>query len=75
MTFFVHDFAVTAAVIFWTVIAGVGFPDIAIPELQGPDKFAPTFACCDAACTKFWPDNCECQAEPFGTRNEVPYVK
>lgn len=64
----VHDFAVTAAVILWAVISNVGFSDIEVPGLQVPDKFEPTYACCDSSCTTFWPDECETQAEPWGTR-------
>jgi hypothetical protein len=64
----VHDFSVTVAVVLWAVIANVGFPDIEVPGLQVPSSFEPTYACCTADCTTFWPDQCEDQSEPWGTR-------
>lgn len=64
----VHDFAVTVAVIIWAIVANVGFPDIEVPGLKVPENFEPTFACCDASCQLFWPDDCEGQAAAVGTR-------
>mmetsp|Transcript_86963 Transcript_86963/g.251180 ORF Transcript_86963/g.251180 Transcript_86963/m.251180 type:complete len:609 (+) Transcript_86963:177-2003(+) len=64
----VHDFAVTLSVVIWAIIGRVGFPDIEIPGLNVPDKFEPTYACCDSSCSTFWPDQCEDQSEPWGTR-------
>ena len=64
----VHDFAVTVSVILWSVIKQVGFSDIEMAELKVPDEFEPTFTCCTSDCTTFWPDECEEQAEPVGTR-------
>lgn len=64
----VHDFAVTSAVIIWAIIGRVGFADIEIPGLNVPSSFEPTYACCDASCTTFWPDQCEDQAAAFGPR-------
>lgn len=64
----IHDFAVTFSVIIWAIVCRVGFPDIEIPGLSVPSKFEPTYTCCDATCTTFWPDDCEGQTEPTGTR-------
>ena len=64
----VHDFAVTGAVILWSIVKQVGFPDIETAELKVPDEFEPTFTCCTSDCTTFWPDDCEDQAAPAGTR-------
>jgi hypothetical protein len=64
----VHDFAVTVAVMVWAVVANLGFSDIEVPGLSVPDNFEPTYACCTAACDTFWPDQCEGQAAPVGTR-------
>lgn len=38
--------------------------------LNVPDKFEPTYACCTADCTSFWPDDCEelLETGPAGTR-------
>ena len=65
----VHDFAVTTSVILWSVIKQVGFSDIPTAELNVPDNFEPTFACCTSACDTYWPKDCEEQAEPVGTRS------
>jgi len=64
----VHDFAVSASVIIWTVIARVGFSGVTVPGLQVPDQFEPTYSCCDASCKTFWPDDCETQVAPAGSR-------
>ena len=64
----VHDFAVTGAVILWSIVKQVGFPDVETAELKVPDEFEPTFTCCTADCTSFWPDDCEDKPEPAGTR-------
>ena len=64
----VHDFAVTVSVILWSVIKQVGFSSVETAELKVPDEFEPTFTCCTADCTSFWPEECEDQAEPVGTR-------
>ena len=63
------DFAVSAAVVFWTIVQNVGFPNVEISGLKVPENFEPTFACCTADCTTFWPDECEDQLEPYGTRS------
>uniref|UniRef100_A0A7S3L851 Bicarbonate transporter-like transmembrane domain-containing protein n=1 Tax=Amphora coffeiformis TaxID=265554 RepID=A0A7S3L851_9STRA len=64
----VHDFAVTGAVILFSVIKQIGFSNIETAELNVPDDFEPTFTCCDTSCETFWPDECPEQAEPVGTR-------
>jgi hypothetical protein len=62
------DFAVSVAVLLWTVIHNVGFKNVEVEGLKVPESFEPTYACCTADCTTFWPDECEDQAEPYGTR-------
>ena len=64
----VHDFAVTAAVIMYTLLQQFCFSSIEVQGLAVPDKFEPSFACCTSECTSFWPDECEEQAAPTGTR-------
>ncbi|CAB9496648.1 Electroneutral sodium bicarbonate exchanger 1 [Seminavis robusta] len=65
----VHDFAVTMSVLIWTLVKEFLFPNVNTEGLQVPDKFEPSFQCCDAECTKFWPTECEGQEAPVGTRN------
>jgi hypothetical protein len=62
------DFAVSMAVLLWTVIQNVGFPSVEMQRLNVPERFEPTFNCCTPDCTSFWPDECESQPEPYGTR-------
>ena len=64
----VHDFAVTTAVIVWTVVANFGFSGVSLPGLHVSDRFQPTYTCCDASCTTYWPDECETQEAPAGVR-------
>jgi len=64
----VHDFAVTIAVIVFTLIQQLGFKSIEIQGLAVPDSFEPTYQCCTSACDTNWPDECEDQAAPAGTR-------
>ena len=63
------DFAVSVSVVAWTIVQNVGFPSVEIQGLKVPETFEPTFACCNADCTTFWPDDCEDQLEPYGTRS------
>lgn len=65
----VSDFAVTTAVVFWTIIQQLGFDSVPITGLAVPESFEPTYACCDSSCTTFWPDECEDQPKAAGTRN------
>jgi hypothetical protein len=65
----VHDFAVTFSVVLWTVIKLQLFPDIETEALKVPDRFEPSFACCDSSCNSFWPDDCPDQDAPTGTRS------
>lgn len=64
-----HDFAVTIAVIVWSVIKQVGFPSVETEQLKVPDAFEPTFTCCTSACTTYWPDECSDLAAPVGRRS------
>ena len=64
----IHDFAVTGAVILWSVIKQVGFDSVETPELKVPSSFEPTFTCCDSSCETFWPDECPDQESAAGVR-------
>jgi HCO3- transporter family. len=68
----VHDFAVTVAVIVWSVIKHYGFPSVETEQLKVPDAFEPTYACCTSDCTTYWPDECPDLSTPFGTRSWFP---
>jgi hypothetical protein len=37
-------------------------------ELKVPNEFAPTYTCCTADCTTYWPDECSEVIDPVGTR-------
>jgi hypothetical protein len=63
------DFAVIVSVILWSLIQNMCFESIEVPQLKVPSEIEPTYACCTADCTTFWPDQCEGQAEPVGTRS------
>ena len=65
----INDFSVTLSVITFTVIKQVGFSSVQTEELNVPNTFEPSFACCDETCTTAFPDDCEDQAEAWGTRN------
>jgi len=65
----VHDFAVTIAVIVWSVVKHLGFPSVETEQLKVPDAFEPTYTCCTADCTTYWPDECPDLSAPFGTRS------
>eukprot|EP00529_Nitzschia_sp_RCC80_P010998 CAMPEP_0113484632 /NCGR_PEP_ID=MMETSP0014_2-20120614/24062_1 /TAXON_ID=2857 /ORGANISM="Nitzschia sp." /LENGTH=619 /DNA_ID=CAMNT_0000378241 /DNA_START=775 /DNA_END=2634 /DNA_ORIENTATION=+ /assembly_acc=CAM_ASM_000159 len=64
----VHDFAVVTAVIVFTLVKELGFPQVATEQLNVPSQFEPTFKCCDSSCTTSWPLECPDQEEAFGTR-------
>jgi len=64
----IHDFAVTFAVVIWTLVQQLGFPSVEIEGLKVPDTFEPTYACCDSSCKTFWPDECPEEPSPAGTR-------
>jgi len=49
----IHDFAVTLAVVCLTVVKEFLFSDIKTEQLNVPDRFEPTFQCCDDSCTTF----------------------
>lgn len=61
------DFAVVISIAVWTGISYL-FPTINLETLKVPQKFEPTFQCCDATCTTAWPQDCEGQPESFGVR-------
>lgn len=64
----IFDFSVILAVIVGTLVKEVLFPGVDTESLNVPDKFEPTFQCCDSTCTTFWPDQCEDQSAPTGSR-------
>jgi uncharacterized integral membrane protein len=63
------DFSVTVAVIVWTLLKHIAFPTVGVESLKVPDGFEPTYTCCSADCTTFWPDDCTDIAEPAGNRS------
>jgi len=64
----VSDFAVTAAIISFTLLDKLVFTEVQTESLNVPDRFSPTFVCCDANCNTYFPDDCEGQPEPYGRR-------
>jgi len=64
----VFDFAVSLAVVVWTVVAQLGFSDISVQGLSVPNSFEPSFSCCDDTCSTFWPDDCIEQEARTGVR-------
>jgi len=66
---FLHDFAVTMSFAIWTVIANLAFPEVQLEGLNVPDRFEPTFQCCNDKCVNFWPDQCPEIDAPTGTRS------
>eukprot|EP00567_Pseudictyota_dubia_P002080 CAMPEP_0197465106 /NCGR_PEP_ID=MMETSP1175-20131217/64369_1 /TAXON_ID=1003142 /ORGANISM="Triceratium dubium, Strain CCMP147" /LENGTH=397 /DNA_ID=CAMNT_0043001111 /DNA_START=79 /DNA_END=1269 /DNA_ORIENTATION=- len=62
------DFAVVLNIIFWSVLAGAGFRDVPTETLNVPDRFAPTFLCCDSSCHTSFPLDCPGQEEAWGRR-------
>ena len=64
----VHDFAVIATVILFTLLRHVGFSSIEVQGLAVPARFEPTYKCCSSDCNTLWPEECEDQEEPWGTR-------
>ena len=62
------DFAVVIAIICMTLVSTWVFRDIETERLGVPDKFAPTYSCCDATCTTNFPDDCPDQDAAFRQR-------
>jgi hypothetical protein len=62
------DFAVTVSVLAWTLVKHLIFENVPTETLEVPDKFEPTFVCCDSSCKTFFPDECPDQAEAWGRR-------
>ena len=63
----VADFAVILSVIIFTAVKQA-FP-FPTETLQVPDKFEPSFSCCDSTCTTRWPVDCPDQPARYGTRS------
>jgi hypothetical protein len=63
----IADFAVILSLLIWTGVS-YAFPSIQLEKLKVPQKFEPTFQCCTSTCDSGWPQDCEDQAEPWGTR-------
>lgn len=64
----VTDFAITISVAGATLVKELLFQNVPTEQLNVPDKFATTFACCDDACLKYFPDDCPNQIEAVGRR-------
>jgi hypothetical protein len=64
----VTDFAITVAVVLFTVLKHTMFEDVPVEELNVPDKFAPTFNCCTSDCSSYFPDDCPEQERAWGRR-------
>ena len=64
----VSDFAVTGAILFFTVLDKVIFTQVQTETLNVPDTFSPSFACCTASCDTYFPDDCTDQTEAYGRR-------
>lgn len=67
----IADYAVVIAVIFWSLLDNTIFSEIETEKLNVPDKFAPTFQCCDVTCTSNWPNDCPDQLVSAGLRNWI----
>ena len=67
----VTDFAITIAVLLFTVLQYTIFSDVPTEELKVPDTFAPSFNCCTESCTTYFPDDCPELDAPFGRRSWV----
>ena len=65
----IHDFAVSMSVLLMTAINEFLFPNVETEGLNVPDRFEPTFQCCDSTCETFFPDDCPDQEEAFGSRD------
>jgi hypothetical protein len=65
----IHDFGVSMSVVIWSLVKEFLFADIKTETLNVPEKFEPSFKCCDSSCTTFFPDQCEELDEAFGTRS------
>jgi hypothetical protein len=64
----ISNFAVVLSIAFWTMVDAVIFDEIDTESLNVPDRFEPTFQCCDADCRLSFPDDCRDQAESLGAR-------
>ena len=62
------DFAVSIAILLFTLIDHFVFSSVNTETLNVPDAFAPTFVCCNAQCNSYWPDDCLDVSEPYGRR-------
>jgi HCO3- transporter family len=64
----IHDFAVVGTVLISSCISIFLFPEIKIETLAVPEKFEPTYQCCDSTCMTFFPTDCPDQEAPAGSR-------
>jgi uncharacterized integral membrane protein len=46
-----------------------GFSSVEVAELSVPGEFEPSYRCCTADCTTYWPTECEDLEAPYGTRS------
>lgn len=64
----VTDFAITISVVLFTTLKQTVFVNVPTEELNVPDSFAPTFNCCNEACTSYFPDDCPEVTEAYSRR-------
>ena len=64
----ISDFAVTIAIFLFVAVDHGIFRKVETEKLNVPDTFAPTFTCCDASCSSYWPTDCPDIEEPYGRR-------
>lgn len=55
------------SVLIWTGLSYL-FPNIKLETLKVPDKFEPTFQCCDSSCNTAWPKDCPKLEAAWGAR-------
>jgi HCO3- transporter family len=65
----IHDFAVVGTVIISTCVSMFLFPEIQIETLAVPNKFEPSYQCCDTTCMTFFPTDCPGQEAAAGSRS------
>jgi hypothetical protein len=67
----VTDFSITVSVVVMTILKHTVFEDVPVEELNVPDTFAPTYACCTQDCVTYYPTECPEQDAAWGRRDWV----
>ena len=65
----IFDFSVSGSVLFMTLLKNLAFPTVQLETLVVPDRFEPSFSCCDSSCTTYFPDDCPEQESRAGVRS------